>query len=91
MAVDTDESTPYCKRACRAPRRVPQRLIAMFEGRTLVAWLDYRPADYEEACLREWNWLALLQMQERRRACPHGIEAHVLIVMLYDRVRHLRN
>ena len=41
----------------------------MFEPRTLAAWLDYRPADYEEACLRERNWLTLLlQMQERWRA-----------------------
>ena len=71
---------------------MPQRLIAMFECRTLTAWLDYRPADYEQACLPERNWLALLlQMQERRRACLHGIEAHVVIVMLYDRARYLRN
>ena len=83
MAVNTGGSTPYCKRACRAPQRVPQRLIAMFERRTLAVRLGYRPADYEEACLRERNWLALLlQMQERRRACPHGIEAQVVIVML---------
>jgi hypothetical protein len=63
----------------------------MFERCTLAARLGYQPADYEEACLRERNWLGLLQMQERRRACPHGIEAHVAIIMLHDRVRHLRN
>ena len=64
----------------------------MFERRTLAAQLGYRPEDYEEACLRERNWLALLlQMQERQRAYPHGIEAHVVIVMMYDRARHLRN
>ena len=71
---------------------VPQRLITMVERRILTAWLDYRSADCAEACLRERNWLALLlQMQERRRTCPRGIEAHVVIVMLYDRARYLRN
>jgi hypothetical protein len=54
----------------------------MFECRTRAAGLDYQPADYEEACLRERNWLALLlQMQECRRACAHGIEAHVVVIM----------
>jgi hypothetical protein len=33
----------------------------------------------------------LLQMQQRRHAYPHGIEAHVVMVMLHDRARHLRN
>ena len=48
----------------------------------------YRPEDYEEACARERNWLVLLlQTQQRRGVCPHGIEAHVVIVMLHDRAR----
>ncbi len=53
---------------------------------------SYRPEDYEEACRREREWLdLLLQMQQRRRLYPTGIEAQVVVVMFHDRVRHLRN
>ncbi len=53
---------------------------------------SYRPEDYQEACRREREWLdLLLRMQHRRRLYPHGIEAQVLVVMLHDRARHLRN
>ncbi len=52
----------------------------------------YSPEDYEEACQREREWLALLlRMQQRRRIYPQGIEAQAVVVMIHDRARHLRN
>jgi hypothetical protein len=30
-------------------------------------------------------------MQQRRRVYPYGIEAQLVVVMIHDRARHLRN
>jgi hypothetical protein len=52
----------------------------------------YRSEDYQETCRREREWLALLlHLQQRRRTYPNGIEAQVVVVMIPDRTRHLRN
>ncbi len=57
-----------------------------------MCFFMYSLEDYEEACLREREWLdLLLRMQQRRCIYPQGIEAQVVVVMIHDRARHLRN